>query len=403
MIPIHSKRGLKRFYRQLLILGLAILAAFMFWMMNGSGQFALAPAVAENHFPVTPPQTNPEKVVFFGSSTTVGVGSTRGDRRYSTLLSRYLGWQEFNESLSGSSLSDAPRTDKSWPIPSALRRWKDAVLRRHPDRVLMLYGANDAYWKLPLGNPESPQPATFRGDAKQLFSEMQSNFQPKQLIVVTPQPNQATLPLRGAYDSVLKEEALKIGAPFIDSAEDPYFLKNLADLSADGLHLNNLGHAAFASYLAGKLTDLGIASPPKAAVGGNQLSLTQTSLPGGALRIDTAHPLSFGTISEIKARWVAQGQARLIIFRPNGLGGFDAVYRTELFSVQPGESSVSVPRWWVLEGDRLAVWTNTDCLGAETSVTPDHFAVSRTQDSAPQDVMATEVTPETARLTLWVQ
>ncbi len=402
MIPIHSKKVIKRFYRQLLILGLSALASIMLWMMNGSGQFALAPAVAEVHSSVTQLQTKPEKVVFFGSSTTVGVGSTRGDRRYSTLLSRYLGWQEFNESLSGSSLSDAPRTDKSWPIPSALKRWKDAVLRRHPDRVVMLYGANDAYWKLPLGDPESPQPATFRGDAKQLFSEMQSSFQPKQLIVVTPQPNQATLSLRGSYDSVLKEEALKIGAPFVDSAQDPYFLKHLTDLSADGLHLNDLGHAAFASYLAGKLTDLGIASPPKAAVGGNQLS-TQTAIPGGALRIDAAHPLSFGTILDIKARWIAPGQARFMVFRPNGLGGFDAVYRTETFSVQPGESSVSVPRWWVLEGDRLAVWTDTDCLGAEKSATPSHFAVSRSQDSAPQDVMAAEVTPETARLAIWTQ
>ena len=402
MIPIHSKKVIKRFYRQLLILGLSALASIMLWMMNGSGQFVLAPAVAEVHSSVTQPQAKPEKVVFFGSSTTVGVGSTRGDRRYSTLLSRYLGWQEFNESLSGSSLSDAPRTDKSWPIPSALKRWKDAVLRRHPDRIVMLYGANDAYWKLPLGNPESPQPATFRGDAKQLFSEMQSSFQPKQLIVVTPQPNQATLSLRGSYDSVLKEEALKIGAPFVDSAQDPYFLKHLTDLSADGLHLNDLGHAAFASYLAGKLTDLGIASPPKAAVGGNQLS-TQTAIPGGALRIDAAHPLSFGTILDIKARWIAPGQARFMVFRPNGLGGFDAVYRTETFSVQPGESSVSVPRWWVLEGDRLAVWTDTDCLGAEKSATPSHFAVSRSQDSAPQDVMAAEVTPETARLAIWTQ
>ena len=33
------------------------------------------------------------KVVFFGSSTTVGFGTTRGDRRWTTLLSKYLGWQ----------------------------------------------------------------------------------------------------------------------------------------------------------------------------------------------------------------------------------------------------------------------------------------------------------------------
>ena len=402
MISIQGKRKLKRFYRPLLLLMIAALASFI-WMLSGGGQLALAPAVAEMRSPAAQHSTKPEKVVFFGSSTTVGVGSTRGDRRYSTLLSRYLGWQEYNESLSGSSLSDAPRTDKSWPIPSALKRWKDAILRRHPDRVVMLYGANDAYWKLPLGDQESPKPATFRGDAKQLFSEMQSSFDPKQLIVVTPQPNQATLAFRGSYDAVLKEESLMTGAPFIDPSQDAYFLSNLADFSADGLHLNDLGHAAFASYLAGKLADLGIASPPKAAVGGNKFSQTQTVLPGKALRIDEAHPLSFGTIREIKARWTAPGQARFMVFRPNGLGGYDAVYRTGLIAVKPGESSVSVPRWWVMEGDRLAVWTSTDCLGAERSAARGHLTLSRSQDKASQDVMAAEVKPEASKLAIWTQ
>jgi lysophospholipase L1-like esterase len=388
----------KTFVQRPLIFLLGVLITVGCWMLGNDWQ-AIVPAVAvETHTSVIGASTASPKVVFFGSSTTVGVGATRGDRRWSTLLSRYLDWQEFNESLSGSSLSKAPRNDKSWPIPAAVERWKDAVLRRHPDRVVMLYGANDAFWKLPLGDTRSP--ATFRGDLKTLLSEMTTAFRPDRLVVVTPQPNQATLDRRSPYDIALKEGARKVGAHFIDASQASGFPEDLADLSADGLHLNNLGHAAFASYLAGKLADRDIAPAPPLAQGGIPLLHASSPLPGGFLRIDLAHPLSFGELRAVAARWVAPGKARFMVFRPDGRGGYEAIYRTSLFSVKPGEIQTEIPRWWVLKGDRLAVWTDANCLGSEPSDTPQHLAFSQDR-FALTDVKPMQGQAELSTLAVW--
>jgi lysophospholipase L1-like esterase len=360
------------------------------------------PAPTSSDAAIQQPLAPTPKVVFFGSSTTVGVGATRGDRRWSTLVSKYLGWEEYNESLSGSSLSTAPRTDRSWPIPAAVERWRDAVLRRHPDRVVMLYGANDAYWNLPLGNTQPPQPATFRGDTEILFSQMQAAFHPDQLLVITPQPNQATQDRRAPYDAALEAAAQEIGAPFIDSVNETFPLADLADFSADGLHLNNLGHAAFASYIAGKIADMGIAATPPTATGGNSLPEAQNSLPGGFLRLDMDNPLSFGEIREISAHWVKSGQARLVVMRPDGRGGYDGVYRTPVFHVEPGTTQTAVPRWWVLAGDRLGVWADTDALGSVALASSQHIVVRRTEESAIADIRPTEGHVEPYSLALWI-
>ena len=342
------------------------------------------------------------KVVFFGSSTTVGVGATRGDRRWSTLLSKYLGWEEYNESLSGSSLSAAPRTDKSWDIPAAVQRWRDAVLRRHPDRVVMLYGANDAFWKLPLGTAQPPQPATFRGDTEILFSEMKTEFRPDQLLVVTPQPNQATADRRAPYDAALEAGAKEIGAPFIDALKDTFPASDLTDFSADGLHLNDLGHAAFASYLAGKIADMGIAAAPPIAAGGNPLPQALRPLPGGFLRVDLENPLSFGELRQISARWLKAGQARLVVMRPDGRGGYDTVYRTPVFNVEPGAAKTAVPRWWVLKGDRLGVWTSTDALGSVASTAAGHLSLRSTEKTAVADLRPAQGAIEPYKLAIWI-
>lgn len=393
----HTKLFAQR--QRPLIFLLGVLMSVGCWLLGSYGQVTVPAVAVEAPSFAKSAAALPPKVVFFGSSTTVGVGASRGDRRWSTLLSRYLDWQEFNESLSGSSLSTAPRTDKSWPIPAAVERWKDAVLRRHPDRVVMLYGANDAFWKLPLGDATSPD--TFRGDLKTLLSEMTTEFRPDQLVVVTPQPNQATLDRRSPYDAALKEGARQIGAHFIDGTQSSEFKEDLAAFSADGLHLNNLGHAAFASYLAGRFADQGIISTPPYAQGGSALLTAEKPLAGGFLRVDGAHPLSFGEIHSISARWVASGNARFLVMRPDGRGGYEAIYRTPLFSVQPGQRETFVPRWWVLKGDRLAVWTDTSCLGSKSSDTPQHFAFARDMNTTLTDVKATQGQAEMGTLAIW--
>ncbi len=325
----------------------------------------------------TPPQKL-TKVVFFGSSTTVGFGSTRGDRRWSTLLARYLGWQEINEGLSGSTISLAPRDNKPEPVASGVERWRSNVLSRHPDRVMLLYGVNDAFWRIPLGNASAY--GTYHGDLTRMLTGMAAEFKPSQLIITSSQPNQATLDRREPYDRLLQQTARQIGGYFIDGSA-AFGRSDLVDNSADGLHLNNFGHAMFASYLANKLVDLGLEPAPPLAQGGNNLSASSQiePLPGGFFRIDLAHPLTFGRVRTISVTWVATGRARLAIVRPDGLGGYEAIYRTPIFDVAPGSGKIEVPDWWVLDNDRLAVWTEGDCLGGDrlSATQQGHLSVSQ--------------------------
>lgn len=311
------------------------------------------------------PQPQPKKltkVVFFGSSTTVGFGTTRGDRRWSTLLSRYFNWQEINEGLSGSTVSLAQRDNKPQPVPSGVERWRNNVLSRRPDRVIILYGVNDAFFRVPLGS--ASERGTYQGDLTRMLTGMAQEFKPNQLIISSSQPNQATLDRREPYDRILQATTNQIGGYFIDAAHEAFPLSDLPDYSADGLHLNNFGHAIFASYLANKMVDLGLEPAPPQSRGGNQLTeMSPEPLPGGFLHIDLHHPLTFGRIRTIEATWVAPGRARIAIMRPDGRGGYEAVYRTSILTITPGTSKIEVPNWWVLDYDRLAVWTEGNCIG----------------------------------------
>ena len=347
--------------------------------------------------------TTPPKVVFFGSSTTVGLWASRGDRRWSTLLSRYMGWQEINESLSGSALSKASRDGKPLRTAAAVQRWREAIAPRHPDLVVMLYGVNDAYWKLPLGDDVNPEPATFRGDLKTMLISMAQVFRPDRIVVVTPQPNQATRDRRSPYDLALKEGAQKIGANFIDAGQEAFPIEELSNYSADGLHLNNLGHAALASYIAGKLVDIGVVTPPPITKGGNNLPEAKEALSGGFLRIDVDRPLSFGEIRSISARWLTSGQARFALMRPDGRGGYEIIYRTPKFNVSKGITETKVPRWWVLEGDRLAVWTDGNCLGSQSAEAESihHLAIKMQQDLTISDIKSSSIRVDDHKLAIW--
>jgi lysophospholipase L1-like esterase len=309
-----------------------------------------------------PPIKKLPKVVFFGSSTTVGFGTTRGDRRWTTLLSRYLGWEEINEGLSGSTVSTALRnTPELALVPSAIERWRKNVLSRKPDRVVLLYGVNDAFRRVTLGTAQ--QRGTYSGDLTKMLTDMAKEFKPQQLIISTSQPNQATLDRRQDYDRVLVETTKQIGGYLVNAGTEAFPLSDLPDYSADGLHMNNLGHAIFGSYMANKMVDLGVEPAPPQAQGGNAIQNAVQPLPGGFLYIDRHQPLTFGRVRTIATKWVAPGRARIAIMRPDGRGGYEAIYRTAIFSVTPGVSQIEVPNWWVLEGDRLAVWTEGNCLG----------------------------------------
>ena len=131
--------------------------------------------------------------------------------------------------------------------------------------------------------------------------------------------------------------------------------------------------------MANKLVDLGLEPLPPQSQGGNPIHNEVQPLPGGFFYIDLHHPLTFGRVRTIETKWVAPGRARIAIVRPDGRGGYEAIYRTSIFNVTSGTSRLEVPNWWVLDDDRLAVWTEGNCLGGSElpSNQNGHLAVSQ--------------------------
>jgi lysophospholipase L1-like esterase len=310
------------------------------------------------------------KVAFFGSSTVYGYGASQRDRRWTTLLCRYLGFIELNLGLPGSTVA-APPPGNAAAKPSLLERWRREVLPARPDRVLVMGGANDIYTRLPVG----PGPGTFTTHFGLLLDGLLTALAPGALVVVTSQPAPDLTRHRAPYDAATMAAASSRGVQAIDGtrAFPPALVRSF---SADGLHMNDRGHAAFASYMAATLSDLGWAPPAPAATGGSPIAAELRPLPGGRLYIDQAAPLSAGELSAIKVAWLGSGSGVVAVMRPDGAGGFRALYRTEAVAVDRGQAVYAVPRWRVLDGDRLAAWSDGPLLGAEAAASGTGRAVS---------------------------
>jgi Pentapeptide repeats (8 copies) len=131
-------------------------------------------------------------------------------------------------------------------------------------------------------------------------------------------------------------------------------------------------------------------------------NLVRETLPGGWLRIDF-RTLSFGEIRKISARWTASGRARFVVMRPDGRGGYEVLYRTPIFPVSAGIMETKVPRWWVLEGDRLAVWTDSNCLGSQSADagSTHHLAIKLQGDPTIPDVSPNRTISDARKLAVW--
>jgi lysophospholipase L1-like esterase len=345
--------------RSNLVIGLGVLAALV--------TSTVAPALAET------------RAVYFGSSTTQGVGSNPYYRRWTTQVSRYLGWEEVNAGLPNSALTAPPQTSWLPRVPSAVERWRGAIVPYRPDRVLFMYGANDMAIRAPI--------EPFRANMRALVGAIAAEIGPDRLVVLTPQPNRAGLANRAAYDQAIRDAAQAAGAHFIDAGK-AFPASFLPDYSQDQLHMNNWGHSIFASYVTRALAELGLAPPAAAAWGGSRLNRPTSALKGGYLRIDEAAPLSTGEITQIEVVAAGSGEAAIGVMRPNDRNGFDAVYKTDVLNLVPGILRVTVPHWRVMGGDRLAVWTSGDVLAGYEPLRPQawHLAVETDRANPIHDV-----------------
>ncbi len=199
------------------------------------------------------------EVLFLGSSTTAGVGASARERRWTTLLARAAGWREWNEGLSGSTL-----TDGAGPVgvPSAESRLLTLSRRHAPAAVVLMYGANDVWRGVPIG--AVGQPGTFRNAIAVVLEGLRALYPRAVLVVSTPQPCRRLRAVRAPYDEALAAEAARHGALVVRGGL-AFGEAELPRYSADAIHLNDLGQAALATHVARTLATAGLLRAPPAA------------------------------------------------------------------------------------------------------------------------------------------
>lgn len=296
------------------------------------------------------------RVAFFGSSTMQGAGASDRSHRTTSLLATYMGWEEVNVGKGGSLLSNAKAGDSKFP-PSALQRWQSDVAAQRPDRILVMYGANDMHQQVPM--------PIFEPAVAELLTDLKTVVAPQDLMVITPQPVLKTAGSRTAYAEALEAGASAAGVKAINPGQviAPADMPSYA--APDGIHLNDQGHALLASYLAAKLTDAGWAPAAPIAHGGNAVRGELAPMAAGQMLIDDRSPLSAGEVRRIEAAFTGTGTAVVGVVRPDGKGGFDLMYQTKATAVTAGTQAFDVPRWRVLDGDRLAVWADGAIVGGD--------------------------------------
>lgn len=233
--------------------GVALLLA----LAAGCSSITGAPAAEPPPAPLAPGA----EVLFLGSSTTAGVGASARDHRWTTLLSRAAGWREWNEGLPGSTLTDGRGPAG---VPSAESRLRALSLRHTPAAVVVMYGANDVWRGVPIG--EVGQPGTFRNAASALLHGLRAAYPRAVLVVCTPQPCQRLHAARAPYDEALAAEAARIGAVLVRGSA-AFGAEEIPRYSADAIHLNDLGQAALAAHVARALSSAGLMrDPPRVVV-----------------------------------------------------------------------------------------------------------------------------------------
>ncbi len=196
------------------------------------------------------------EVLFLGSSTTFGVGATARDRRWTTLLAHAAGWREWNEGLPGSTLTDGAGPSG---VPSAESRLLTLSRRHAPAAVVVMYGANDVWRGVPVG--EVGQPGTFRNAAAVVLRGLRAAFPRAVLVVCTPQPCRRLRAARAPYDEALAAEAARVGAVLVRGGV-AFPDEEIPRYSADAIHLNDLGQVALASHVARALAAAGLMRDP---------------------------------------------------------------------------------------------------------------------------------------------
>ncbi|WP_165070168.1 SGNH/GDSL hydrolase family protein [Marisediminicola senii] len=223
----------------LTIAGAAVVVASLTIVLV-SGVLSAPPAEAPTEeFPDGP------TVAFYGDSYTLGTGASDPSQRWSTIISRDRGWNEFNPSVNG--LGFVTNRGGAAGDGDIL----DQIIERGPDMVIVTMGLNDNFsFATRADDIEAQIPAD--------LERLRDALPDARIIVVEPfwytdeRPESVDTIIGWVMDTAAAVDAERItgASRWIEGRPDW--------IAADGLHPNDEGYAAIAERMDAELQRLGL-------------------------------------------------------------------------------------------------------------------------------------------------
>ena len=187
-------------------------------------------------------------VAFYGDSYTLGTGASSPAKRWSTIICRQRGWNEFNPSVNGLGFVNTRVADTQ---AAGGVDEPTMIIARHPDIVIITMGLNDNF-SYDLAKSQIHDAITSD------FAELKQQLPKARFIVVEPfwytDARPASL---GVISGWVRDAAAAIGADYIPGASR-WIEHHPEWMAADGLHPNDAGYAHMAVEMDAALTRLGL-------------------------------------------------------------------------------------------------------------------------------------------------
>ncbi len=182
-------------------------------------------------------------VAFYGDSYTLGTGASSESKRWSTIICRGRGWNEFNPSVNGLGFVNN-RVMDGVDEPAM-------IVAQHPDIVIITMGLNDNF---SYARASTQIHHAIIGD----LSGMKRQLPDARFIVVEPfwysdeRPKSVAVIIGWVH-----QEAIAIGADYVPGAS--HWIEHHPEwMASDGLHPNDAGYAHMAVRMDQALTGLGL-------------------------------------------------------------------------------------------------------------------------------------------------
>ena len=194
------------------------------------------------------------KAVFYGASGIEGVGASSPAQRFSSIISRVMGWEECNLGIGGTPVTGRDDSGMIVAEDSGIGRVPDVVAAA-PGMVFILYGANDFVLSVPIGDPQVFRQGTFYWDFDTMLRGIKEALPAAQIVLSTPTyradantPNVLGLILDD-YTRVMRQMADRYDLCLLDAfAESGIDAQNFSSLAADECHLNDAGQERLAAF-----------------------------------------------------------------------------------------------------------------------------------------------------------